>query len=65
VHALTVTSLARKTKTDSELALTNATNKFIDRFESVENYVSERGQKVEELTMPELDAVWDALKHKN
>lgn len=61
---LTVTSLARKAKTDSELALTNATNKFIDRFEKVENYVTEHGQSVEELTMTELDAVWDNIKHK-
>ncbi len=61
---LTVTSLARKAKTDSELALTNATNKFIDRFEMVENYVTEHGQSVEELTMQELDEVWDNIKHK-
>lgn len=61
---LTVTSLARKAKTDSELALTNATNKFIDRFEKVENYVAEQGKRVEELTMTELDAVWDNIKHK-
>ena len=61
---LTVTSLARKSGTDSELALTNATNKFIDRFEKVENYVTEQGKNVEELTMPELDAVWDNIKHK-
>ena len=61
---LTVTSLARKAKTDSELALTNATNKFIDRFEKVENYVTEQGKSVEELTMTELDEVWDNIKHK-
>lgn len=62
---LTVTSLARKAHTDSEKALTDATNKFIDRFERVENYVSEKGKNVEDLTMPELDAVWDELKHQN
>ena len=61
---LTVTSLARKSGTDSELALTNATNKFIDRFEKVENYVTEQGKNVEELTMTELDEVWDNIKHK-
>ena len=61
---LTVTSLARKSGTDSELALTNATNKFIDRFEMVENYVTEQGKNVEELTMTELDEVWDNIKHK-
>ena len=61
---LTVTSLARKSGTDSELALTNATNKFIDRFERVETYVTEQGKNVEELTMIELDEVWDNIKHK-
>ena len=60
---LTVTSLARKAKCDSELALTNATNKFIDRFEKVEKYVNLQGKNVEEMTMPELDAVWDEIKH--
>lgn len=62
---LTVTSLARKAKTDSELALTCATNKFIDRFEKVEKYVNSRGENVEDLSMQELDAVWDSLKHLN
>lgn len=60
---LTVTSLARKAKTDSELALTNATNKFIDRFEKVEKTVISQGKNVEEMSMEELDAVWDSLKH--
>jgi tetrapyrrole methylase family protein/MazG family protein len=60
---LTVTSLARKTKTDSELALTNATNKFIDRFEKVEKTVISQGKNIEEMNMEELDAVWDSLKH--
>ncbi|MBQ8408861.1 MAG: nucleoside triphosphate pyrophosphohydrolase [Clostridia bacterium] len=62
---LTVTSLARKAHTDSEEALSSATNKFIDRFERVERFVSARGEKVEELTMPQLDAVWDELKHRD
>jgi len=62
---LTVTSLARKAKVDSEEALSHATDKFIDRFEKVENFVNSKGQRVEELAMPELDAVWDELKHKN
>lgn len=61
---LTVTSLARKSKTDSELALTNATNKFIDRFETVEKYALSEGKSVEEMTMPELDAIWDEIKHQ-
>ena len=61
---LTVTSLARKAGTDSELALTNATNKFIDRFEKVEKTVNSRGETVEDLTMKELDEVWNSIKHQ-
>ena len=61
---LTVTSLARKAHTDSEEALVRATNKFIDRFEKVEKIVNSRGQSVENLTMSELDAVWDEIKHE-
>ena len=61
---LTVTSLARKLGVDCEHALYNATNKFIDRFEKVENSVSEQGKSVEELTMTELDRIWNDIKHK-
>ena len=61
---LTVTSLARKLGVDSEQALFNATNKFLDRFEMVENAVLEEGKSVEEMSMQELDRVWDSIKHK-
>ena len=61
---LTVTSLARKLGVDSEQSLFNATNKFIDRFEKVENAVLEQGRNVENMTMTELDEVWDGIKHK-
>lgn len=62
---LTVTSLARKLGVDSEQALFNATNKFLDRFEMVENAVLEQGKNVENMSMPELDEVWDSIKHEN
>jgi uncharacterized protein YabN with tetrapyrrole methylase and pyrophosphatase domain len=61
---LTVTSLARKLGVDSEQALFNATNKFLDRFEKVENAVLDQGKNVENMTMTELDEVWDSIKHK-
>lgn len=61
---LTVTSLARKLGVDSEQALFNATNKFIDRFEKVEKAVLEQGRNIEKMTMTELDEVWDSIKHK-
>ena len=61
---LTVTSLARKLGVKSEEALFHATNKFIDRFEKVENAVIEAGKDMETLTMAELDAIWDTIKHQ-
>ena len=61
---LTVTSLARKLGVKSEEALFHATNKFIDRFEKVENAVMEAGKDMETLTMAELDAIWDGIKHQ-
>ena len=61
---LTVTSLARKLGVKSEEALFHATNKFIDRFEKVENAVIEAGKDMETLTMDELDAIWDTIKHQ-
>lgn len=61
---LTVTSLARKLGVKSEEALYRATNKFIDRFERVENAVMDAGKDMETLTMAELDEIWDGIKHK-
>ncbi len=61
---LTVTSLARKLGVKSEEALFHATNKFIDRFEQVERAVTEQGKDMETLSMAELDAIWDSIKHK-
>lgn len=62
---LTVTSLARKLGVQSEEALYHATNKFIDRFERVEQVVTARGKDMETLTMKELDEIWDEIKHEH
>ena len=61
---LTVTSLARKLGVKSEEALYHATNKFIDRFEKVENAVMAAGKDMETLSMAELDKIWDGIKHE-
>ena len=60
---LTVTSLARKAGVDSEEALYKATNKFISRFERLEEEVAKSGRKIDEMNIKELDEVWDAIKH--
>ena len=62
---LTVTSLARKLGVDCEEALYHATNKFIDRFEAVENAVTEDGKEMQDLSMADLDVIWDKVKRRS
>lgn len=61
---LTVTSLCRKVGVKAENALNRATEKFIGRFEELENEVIARGKNIHELDMDELDAIWDEIKQK-
>ena len=60
---LTVTSLCRKLDVDAEAALNRATDKFISRFNTIENEVLSEGKDIKAMTMPELDAIWDKIKH--
>ena len=62
---LTLTSLCRKLHIEPEVALNKATNKFIDRFEAIEKEVNASGYEMKDLTMAELDAIWDKNKEKN
>ena len=62
---LTLTSLCRKVEIEPEVALNRATDKFIERFARVEDAVLLLGKNMESMTMPELDAIWDDIKHKN
>jgi tetrapyrrole methylase family protein/MazG family protein len=61
---LTITSLCRKLHVSPEAALKKATDKFIDRFETLENETVLRGIDMENATMEVLDGVWDEIKHK-
>ncbi|MBP3370262.1 MAG: nucleoside triphosphate pyrophosphohydrolase [Clostridia bacterium] len=61
---LTVTSLCRKLGVESEVALSRATDKFIDRFENVEKAVLKSGKNMGDLSLDELDAIWDENKQK-
>ncbi len=61
----TAVSLARKLGLDAEESLTRATEKFITRFSRLENEVIKDGKDVTTLSMDELDAVWDRIKHNN
>lgn len=61
---LTVTSLCRKLHVHPEEALKKATDKFIDRFETLENETVKRGIDINSAPMSVLDDVWDEIKHK-
>ena len=60
----TAVSLSRKLGTEPEKALYDATEKFIGRFARLEAEVKRRGHEVKDLSMPELDAIWDEIKHQ-
>jgi MazG family protein len=59
-----VVNLARKCDIDAETALQNATDKFRDRFNRVEDEVRARGKKLGEADLAELDEIWEQIKEK-
>ncbi len=61
---LSITSLCRKLKIDPEVALNRATEKFIDRFAEIESAVMERGLFIEQVSVEELNRIWNENKHK-
>lgn len=61
---LSITSLCRKLEIEPEVALNKATDKFIDRFEAVENAVLEKGGNINNASVEELNTIWDEIKHK-
>jgi len=60
-----VVNLARKCDIDAETALQNATDKFRDRFNRVEDEVLARGKKLGEADLAELDEIWEQIKEKS
>jgi MazG family protein len=58
----TVANIARKLNVNAEEALQSANGKFTRRFESMERSVRETGQNLDQLSLEEMDALWDAAK---
>jgi MazG family protein len=57
-----VVNLARKCHLDAESLLQTATDKFIARFNQMEDRLRQRGGKLGEATLAELDAIWNEIK---
>ena len=57
-----VVNLARKCKVDAENALQTATDKFVTRFNRVEDELESRGKRLGDVELAELDAIWNQIK---
>jgi MazG family protein len=57
-----VVNLARKSGLDAEETLQTATDKFVARFNRVEDELRARDRKLGEANLEELDEIWNALK---
>jgi len=55
-------NLARKCQLDAESLLQAATDKFIGRFNQLEDRLRDRGGELGKATLPELDAIWNEVK---
>lgn len=55
-------NLARFLKVQPEMALTGTINKFIKRFAFIEREASRQGRQLENMTLAEMDELWDQAK---
>jgi len=57
-----VVNLARKARLDAESSLQSATDKFVRRFNLLEDELKARGKKLGDVELAELDAIWNEVK---
>lgn len=56
-------NLSRFLKINPDLALKRTINKFTKRFRFIEEYLKNQNQNFKDLTLAELDKIWDKAKH--
>jgi MazG family protein len=59
-----VVNLARKCTLDAEATLQKATDKFVERFNCLEEELEARGKKLGDVGLEELDAIWNRIKDR-
>jgi nucleoside triphosphate diphosphatase len=57
-------NLARHYRIDSEIALRNTNDKFVRRFNYIEEILRKQNKSLDEATLEEMDALWDEAKQK-
>jgi len=60
-----VVNLARRNELDAETVLQRATDKFVARFNLVEDELGRLGKKLGEVGLEELDEIWNAVKQSS
>jgi tetrapyrrole methylase family protein/MazG family protein len=58
----TIANIARKSEVNAEEALQAANRKFLSRFESMERAVRESGRNIDQLSLEEMDQLWNEAK---
>src|SRR6476469_7505966 len=58
-----VVNLARKCKIDAESALQRSTDKFVARFNQLEDELRRRSKRLGDVELAEMDAIWDRIKN--
>jgi MazG family protein len=56
---------ARFLRIDPENALERTNKKFIERFTKMENEALKQSKKLDEMTLEEMDAIWNTIKHQH
>ena len=56
---------ARFLQIDAEAALEKINKKFLARFSRMEQQAASEGKQLTELTLEEMDAIWNRIKHEN
>ena len=60
----TLANVSRHLDINPEIALRKANEKFIKRFQYIEQNLSESGKKIEEASLQEMDKLWEESKMK-
>ena len=60
-----VVNLARKCKLDAESTLQTATDKFVTRFNRLEDKLQAQGKRLGGVELAELDTIWNEIKKKS
>ena len=58
----TVVNVSRFLEVDPEKALNRSTDKFMKRFEQVENMAEKQGRSLTEMSLKEMDNLWEKAK---